>query len=54
MNKSTFLVTIGKRDFYYNGKQYLFKKHLGKYRRSKLTPIKTKNFVNLLLRKGNF
>lgn len=51
---SKFLITIGKRDFYYNGRQYLFRRHLGKIRRGKLEPIKTSTFVNLLLRKGKF
>ena len=50
MSQSKFLIAINKKDYYYNGKQFLYKKKLGKNRFTKFKPIKTISFVKLILK----
>ena len=49
MPKSKYLLTIDNKDYYHNGKQYLYRKHLGKKKKSRLTPVKTHTFVKKLI-----
>lgn len=51
MCKAKFVVTLGERDYYYNGRQYFYRKHTKKLKKSKLMPIKTQTLVKKLVKK---